>query len=147
MKFMRQTTPQAVTVAKGQGRKELPSIYRTITEWETTVRAVVLSRLFVVSVVSFLLVVLIGWEGARLLVQGKELQYALENRETLMRQASEVEQVMGLNPGYRDGYFAQALLAYRLGDETKSREYLQKVFQIDPNFVPGEKLLGIMEKR
>lgn len=41
-------------------------------------------------------------------------------------------------PEYRDAYFSLSLLNYEIGDLDASRLYLEKVLQIDANFIKGK---------
>lgn len=50
-------------------------------------------------------------------------------------------------PTYRDAYFEAAVAAYRLGQIQKEQEFLQKLQQIDPNFVLTGKLEEISKSR
>ncbi len=43
-------------------------------------------------------------------------------------------------PNYRDAYFKLAILNYQLKNFGKSREYLEKVLRIDPNFRQAREL-------
>lgn len=50
------------------------------------------------------------------------------------------ENVITKYSNYRDGYFNLALLYYRLKDFQKSKENLDEVFRLDPNFKEGREL-------
>lgn len=63
-----------------------------------------------------------------------------ENRNALQEQMTIWENISKEYPTYRDAYFQAAVLAYRLGDSTKERLYLEKTLQLDPNYEPAKKL-------
>lgn len=44
------------------------------------------------------------------------------------------------HPDYRDGYYMAAILAFQLGDVNASREFVNTVRRLDPNY-PGIKQL------
>lgn len=49
--------------------------------------------------------------------------------------------------GYRDAYFKLALLYYQLKDLDKTKENLNKVLELDPNFEEGRKLERILSSK
>lgn len=54
------------------------------------------------------------------------------------------EKIVAEKPNYRDGYLKLALLYYKLYENEKAREYLQKALELDPNFKPARKLEKIL---
>lgn len=55
------------------------------------------------------------------------------------------EQVISKRPDYRDGYLQLTILRYKLYENEKAREYLDKALKLDPNFEPAremERILG-----
>jgi tetratricopeptide (TPR) repeat protein len=66
--------------------------------------------------------------------------------------SQEVEYWQGITSkyhNYRDAYFELSMLEYKLNNLEKSRNYLQKALEIDPNFGIGkrfEKLLEIQDR-
>ena len=48
--------------------------------------------------------------------------------------------------GYKDAYFQIALLAYRLGNFEKAKEYNNKALLLDPNFEDAKKLEALLEE-
>ena len=70
-----------------------------------------------------------------------------ENRENIRAQIKLWQSVNQKSPGFRDSYFQLALLEYQLKDFNKSREYLEEVLRLDPNFKSGRKLENILRER
>lgn len=134
-------------VTKGLRVEELPSIYRTITDLLLVMKKVVLSRAFVVGVLSVFLLGIGGLIGARLLLHGQELTYLIEARGIIAQSAFSEQSVVARYPGYRDGYFAEAMQYYRLGDIEKSSMYLEKAMQLDPNFPQGKRLAILLGEK
>lgn len=50
------------------------------------------------------------------------------------------EQIISEKPDYRDGYLQLALLHYKLYENEKAKEYLQKALELDPNFEPAREI-------
>jgi len=46
-------------------------------------------------------------------------------------------------PNYRDGYLQLAILNYKIYENEKAKEYLNKALKIDPNFEPARELKKI----
>lgn len=61
-------------------------------------------------------------------------------RAALERQVEYWNGVIKEHKDYRDAYFQLALLQYQLRNFEKSKEYLKKVFELDPNFEKGKEL-------
>lgn len=57
------------------------------------------------------------------------------------------EKITQEKPDYRDGYFQIAVLYYKLGENEKVREYVEKTLLLDPNFEPAGKLIQELESR
>lgn len=55
------------------------------------------------------------------------------------------EMIVAEKPDYRDGYLQLALLHYKLYENDKAREYLEKVLKLDPNFEPARELERILK--
>jgi len=47
-------------------------------------------------------------------------------------------------PNYRDGYLQLAILNYKIYENEKAKEYLNKALEIDPNFEPARELKKII---
>ena len=133
------------TAVKSLRRREIPSIYRIIPEYGAHAERIIVSVPFLVFLLSAILACLLGWEGIRLLAHGKKLEYVRGERSVVMSKITDWNKVIAAYPRYRDGYFEEALLYYRLGEREQSKKYAQKALQLDPGFKKGralEKLLA-----
>lgn len=130
---------------------KFPKIYRSITEsslfkrvgksFKLTSEAKLV--LLVFTAILFLLVFLMIAMDLRLTWLEKEKLD--KERQVLTDQIQFWQAVSDKFPDYRDSYFQIALLEYRLRDFDKSREFLNKSLELDPNFKEGrdlEKLLN-----
>lgn len=61
-------------------------------------------------------------------------------RQQIIRDINKWEDVIKEYKDYRDGYLELALLEYKLGNFEKAKNYLETVFEIDPNSVDGREL-------
>lgn len=56
------------------------------------------------------------------------------------------EKIIEEKPGYRDGYLQLAYLHYKIYENEKAKEYLQKALELDPNYEPAKELERILEE-
>jgi len=54
------------------------------------------------------------------------------------------EKIVEEKPNYRDGYLQLAVLYYKIYENGKAKEYLNKALEIDPNFEPALELQKII---
>lgn len=54
------------------------------------------------------------------------------------------EGIVSEKPDYRDGFIQLALLHYKLYQNEKAKEYLQKALELDPNFKPAREMEKIL---
>lgn len=54
------------------------------------------------------------------------------------------EQIINDKPNYRDGYLQLAYLYYKLSEDGKAKQALQKALELDPNFEPAQELERIL---
>lgn len=120
----------AITKAK---KRELPSIYRIITE-----RRVWLHAINVLSLVGILLI-------------GIGLGKYVEQAEVINKQRSAVEShvqylqdLSSKYPGDRDIYFQLASDEYSLGNMKQADKYIEQALVLDPNYLPALKLKGLI---
>lgn len=140
--------PREKTVAK---KKELPSNSRPITEiitdWATWVERSLLlkGRLWITFMISFLLLMMIVVVSVSFYKNIRIKQNVDREREKNTKDILYWQGIANKYKGYRDAYFQLAVLEYKIGDMEKSKQYLKKVFELDPNFEVGirlEKVLG-----
>lgn len=112
-----------------------PRIYRFITEQDGEI---VLLNLIVIIALYF-----ISNDLLRVLGTRKEYQ---ENRQKLFSQIDVWDDTLVKYPGYRDGYFHNAILSYQLGNTANSQTYLDRTMQLDPEFAYGIVLKALLNK-
>lgn len=56
------------------------------------------------------------------------------------------EEIVKEKPHYRDGYLQLAYLHYKIFENEKAKEYLQKAIELDPNYEPARELEEILSK-
>lgn len=89
--------------------------------------------------------------GVVILIVGADLQKSIQDKQYIEKErikiAKEIEyweKTIEKYKDFRDAYFQLAVLNYRLGNFEKAKDYLRRVFELDPNFKEGrdlEKLL------
>ena len=110
-------------------RLKLPSNYRVIT----------------VIILSLFLVILIFIVSLDLYKNFQEKGKIEAKRAKLASDVRYWETVVWKYKDYRDAYFKLAVLEYELKDFGKSRDYLRKVLEIDPNFEVGRRFEKLLE--
>ncbi len=124
---------------KEQSKKiKLPNIPRNIPESLSNLTFSP-KTILLIAFISILGVVSL-WQIIGLIEKSNDLRQVVAQRQTLNSQMQTWESVAQKYPGYRDAYFQAAVLAYRLGDRGKEKEYLGKALRIDPNYEPAKKL-------
>lgn len=126
--------------AKKEGlRLKSPQIFRKIT-------AEALWRwLIALIIVSFLLLQVV--QLAKTLYQNYyDAQLKQAEKQQLENEVNRWRQIVSLRPDYRDAYFELAVLAYRLNHIEESKQYLAKVFELDPNYQPARELEKALNK-
>ncbi len=66
------------------------------------------------------------------------------NPEDIKQLISAWEKIVAEKPNYRDGYLQLAVLHYKIYENTKAKEYLQKALELDPNYEPAKELQKIL---
>ena len=64
--------------------------------------------------------------------------------EDIRRLIAAWEKIIEEKPNYRDGYLQLAILHYKLYENEKAKEYLQKALDLDPNYEPTRELERIL---
>lgn len=82
--------------------------------------------------------------GVALALQGVSVSKSLSTLRNIEGERSKIESevkywedIAAIRPGYRDAYFKLALLEYQLGNKDKTRFYIEKTLEIDPNYTPA----------
>ena len=95
--------------------------------------------------IAAILLVLVIFQAHSLWIHSQEKAMKEQGRAELMRQEAYWQGVVDKYQDYRDGYYNIALLAYRLGEDSRAEEYIQKALELDPNFKQGKELQTIIE--
>ncbi len=66
-------------------------------------------------------------------------------KEKVISDIKEWEKIINKYPNYKDGYLTLSVLEYRMKNFTKSKVYLEKVFEIDPNSKEGRDLENLLK--
>lgn len=56
------------------------------------------------------------------------------------------EKIIEEKPGYRDGYLQLTYLHYKIYENKKAKEYLEKAIELDPNYEPTRDLEKLLQK-
>lgn len=71
---------------------------------------------------------------------GLWLRWQEKKPEEVEKLITEWEEIISEKPDYRDGYLQLALLHYKLFENEKAKECLQKAIELDPNFEPTREM-------
>lgn len=70
----------------------------------------------------------------------QDLKKAKERPQEVRQEIEFWKEIIKEKSNYRDAYFQLAVLNYQIHQKEKTVKYLQKVFDLDPNFEPAKKL-------
>lgn len=73
------------------------------------------------------------------------LRWQEKKPEELKKLIVKWETIISEKPDYRDGYLQLALLHYKLYENEKAKEYLQKALEFNPNFEPAREMEKILQ--
>ena len=93
-------------------------------------------RVFVVFVF-ILAVIVVGLDFKNILQTKQEID---SQREVLNRDLKFWEDFISRKQDYRDAYFQASILAYKLGNVSKAKKYVERGLFLDPNSENGKKL-------
>lgn len=93
-------------------------------------------RVFVVFVF-ILAVIVVGLDFKNNLQTKQEID---SQREVLNRDLKFWEDFISRKQDYRDAYFQASILAYKLGNVSKAKKYVERGLSLDPNSENGKKL-------
>lgn len=130
---------------KPQKSSQFPKIYRFITEKIRNTEGDL--RIMVIGFVFGAFLTLIVLCSFYLLTGLRERVEVANQRRAVISQIQYWENVVEKQKGYRDGYFMLAVLEYQIRDFGKSEEYLKKVLEIDPNFIPAHDLQKVLSRK
>lgn len=120
---------------KKTNKEKSPRIYRIFTDWKVWV-----------GIVSAFLIVGIGLMGLQLYKNLLTKADVEQKRQTAKLEIAFWKDIVSKYKDYRDGYFTIAVLEYKLGNKEKSKMYLQKTLELDPNFKNGRDLEKLLSK-
>lgn len=121
------------------GWVEFPKITRFITEGVGKEQTKQFLSAFGV-ITAIILIVLIALQLLSVYGHYKEKERLQGERIRLQQEALYWQGVVEKYKDYRDGYYNIALLSYRLGEDKKAWDNLQKALILDPNFEPARTL-------
>lgn len=114
-------------------KDRFPRIYRIYTD-----------KVFWVSMASSVLLILISYVVFMTYSKFNKLQELTKERGKIIFEISHWEKIATNYKDYRDAYFKLAVLEYQLGESEKSKNYLDKALELDPNFEKGRELEGLL---
>lgn len=122
-----------------------PNINRFITENKTfkfLIKKHTTILIIFTSVLILLGVLVVSIDSYRTYIDNQKFE---KQRNAITTEIKFWESTVGKYSNYRDAYFRLAVLNYELKDYGKSKEYLKKVFKIDPNFKEGMEFEGKLQ--
>lgn len=131
--FKQKGKSSSIHKVKNKKSLQFPRIFLTFTE-----------KYFLVTFVSFVLVIVIVVVGLNLYKVISQKQKIDRERQEVISKIQYWQDITNKYKDYRDGYFQLSILEYRLGNFSKSRLYLQKALDLDPNFEQGRKFEQIL---
>ncbi|MDP2649920.1 MAG: hypothetical protein Q8P10_03665 [bacterium] len=139
MRRFKKTTPKQEKPKSGINREKLgknnlfPKIYRIITDTK-----------FIISFVSFILICFIAFEAFVIWKDIEVLKEIKKEKQIVKEEIKHWEDVVINHPDYRDGYFKLATLEYKIRNKGRSKWYLEKTIELDPNFEGAKKLAELL---
>lgn len=119
-------------------RIEFPNISRFITEEVVAkVRSIVKTPAFFIHIFSGIILLAIAFQASTMLHTWKQFSSMQQQEAKLYQEVSYWQDITKRFANYRDGYFSLAVLYYRLGNDVKARENIEKALSIDPRFEQG----------
>ena len=142
---IRQAQGKQSKIKKKDSKLELPQIFRKITARAPFLTSIHLWRWLIVIIILSILALQIVQMGQTLYSNYYESQIILAQKQAIEAEIAKWEKIVMERPNYRDAYFELALLTYQLNRPDETKMYLNKVFELDPNYQPArelEKILG-----
>ena len=99
-------------------------------------------RVFVVFVF-ILAVIVVGLDFKNNLQTKQEID---SQREVLNRDLKFWEDFISRKQDYRDAYFQASILAYKLGNVSKAKKYVERGLSLDPNSIEGKNIDKFLNK-
>lgn len=124
-------------------KSKSPNIPQKITE--KTLKIGFSQKPILLAVFVIILAILSVWQVIGLVQKSVTLQQIVAKRITVSQNMQLWGNIATKYPGYRDAYFQAATLAYKLKETTQAQAYLEKVFAIDPNYVPAQNLEKLLQ--
>ncbi|KKP94948.1 MAG: hypothetical protein US02_C0015G0014 [Candidatus Levybacteria bacterium GW2011_GWA2_36_13] len=115
---------------KKNSKLKFPNISRRIPETIKRNKFIILA-LFLI----FFFVALVTIDLTRNLIQRNN---EITKMQKLTDQRIYWQKIINTYPDFRDAYFSLAIIEYQLGNFEESSKYLEKVYEIDPNFEKGD---------
>jgi len=138
MKFKNTKKKKVYKKEKSKKAKKFPSNYRIIPE--SIKREEVF---FVTGVLSIFCAILIV--SADIYLNIKNQKSYTDEKVRILNEINFWENEIVEKPNYRDAYFKLAILNYELRKYDEAKNYLEKVFNLDPSFEEGKELKNFLE--
>lgn len=130
---------------------KFPNISRFITELKKVIKknkkTLLLTNRFFILMSTFILIGLSLFLIFCLQGNLKTLEKNKKEKEGVLKEIKKWQNTVKEYKDYRDGYFMLSILEYRIKNYEKAREYLDDVFEIDPNFKQGRELELILQDK
>ena len=120
--------------------QQFPNIYRFITERQLSPRTVFFTKVAVTSFFSGLLLIGIILQSVTLYQNAQEVKRLKSERVGVATELEYWKKIAAEYKGYRDVYYRIAVLEYKLGNTSESKDYIRKALELDPNFQAGRVL-------
>jgi tetratricopeptide (TPR) repeat protein len=132
----------SVTVFSEKTKKtklKFPNIPRSITERFSHIsfRKTIGTPAFFFHILSVGIFVAILYQGNTLFTTWQTFSLIQKEEAQIYQEVTYWQDITRKFSNYRDGYFSLAVLYYRLGNDMKAKENLDKVLSIDPRFEQG----------
>ncbi len=138
-------------VKKQKPINKFPNISLIFTECKNIIKknkkSIFLTNKFFLLLGIFLSILLLIFLTISLWRNLKTLNESKKEKEVVLKEIKKWQNMVKEYKDYRDGYFMLSVLEYRIKNYDKSKEYLNKVLIIDPNFKQGREMELILKNK
>jgi len=115
---------------KKNSKLKFPNISRRIPETIKKNKALILGLILIL-----IATIVVAFDLTKNVIQRNK---EVAKRQKLMEQKIYWQSTINAYPDFRDAYFSLAIIEYELGNFNDASRYLEKVYEIDPNFEKGD---------
>ena len=115
---------------KKNSKLKFPNISRRIPETIKKNKALILGLILIL-----IATIVVAFDLTKNVIQRNK---EVAKRQKLMEQKIYWQNTVNTYPDFRDAYFSLAIIEYELGNFNDASRYLEKVYEIDPNFEKGD---------